>query len=158
MRAVDEGVQRIVATLKATGELNNTYIIFTSDNGYAMGEHGLVGKNLIYNEMVRVPLLVRTPAAVGPTVSTARVTIVDIAPTVAALAKVTPQRVVDGMSFASVLRGQAMTWRDTQLVQTGLVARNEADSGLEASRRPYQPLDLRQDPEHRRDRVVRPHQ
>ena len=130
LQAVDEGVRRIVRTLGRTGELDNTYIIFTSDNGYLLGEHGLMGKNLIYDEAMRVPLLVRSPRPefAGVT-SQVPVTAVDIAPTIAELAGATPRRRVDGKSFAPLLRGQAQEWRDTQLIQTGTVSRLEAMPG-----------------------------
>ena len=128
LQAVDEGVRRIVRTLDRTDELDNTYIIFSSDNGYLLGEHGLTAKNYIYEEAMRVPLLVRGPGPAGIT-SQVPVTAVDIAPTIAELAGVTPLRRVDGKSFAPLLRGQAQEWRDTQLIQTGAVSKRKARPG-----------------------------
>ena len=91
---------------------------------------GSTGKNLIYDEAMRVPLLVRSPRPefAGVT-SQVPVTAVDIAPTIAELAGATPRRRVDGKSFAPLLRGQAQEWRDTQLIQTGTVSRLEARPG-----------------------------
>ncbi len=67
MLAVDDGVGRIVDTLRETGRLNNTLIIFTSDNGYFYGEHGLtVERRLPYEESVGTPLLMRLPKLVAP--------------------------------------------------------------------------------------------
>lgn len=130
LRAVDEGVRDIVRTLRSTGELSNTYVVFTTDNGYLLGEHGLSEKNFIFSEALQVPLLVRVPGAArdGAT-SPVRVTSVDIAPTIAELAGATPQRVVDGVSFAPLLEGREQPWRDTQLIQTGTAAATEADPG-----------------------------
>ena len=51
----------IVAALKQSGELENTYMIFTSDNGYLLGEHGEIGKHLLFEESIRVPLVIRGP-------------------------------------------------------------------------------------------------
>lgn len=128
LQAVDQGVRSIVHTLKRTGEWSNTYIVFTTDNGYLLGEHGLIEKNYLFDEALRVPLLVRVPGA-RPTTSALPVTSVDIAPTIADLTGVTPERVVDGESFAPLLRGDPLTWRDTQLVQTGRRARTWSDDG-----------------------------
>jgi N-acetylglucosamine-6-sulfatase len=128
LQAADRGVRSIVNTLKSTGEWSNTYIVFTSDNGYMLGEHGLIEKNYLFDEALRVPLLVRVPGA-EPTTSRLPVTSVDIAPTVADLAGVTPERVVDGTSFAPLLSGASVSWRDTQLVQTGRRARSWSDQG-----------------------------
>ncbi|HET9501001.1 MAG TPA: sulfatase-like hydrolase/transferase [Marmoricola sp.] len=129
LQAVDEGVRRIVATLRRTGELDDTYIFFTTDNGYLLGEHGLTAKNYIFEEALRVPLLVRLPRAARPTTSSVPVTSADIAPTVAALAGVAPGRRVDGTSFARLLTGGDVPWRDTQLVQTGRVSHTRSDQG-----------------------------
>jgi len=60
--AIDEGVADIVKKLRATGELGNTYVFYTSDNGFFHGEHRVkAGKNLVYEEAIRVPLLMRGP-------------------------------------------------------------------------------------------------
>jgi arylsulfatase A-like enzyme len=119
LQAVDEGVRDIVRTLERTGELEDTYIVFTSDNGYLLGEHGLVAKNVLFEEALRVPLIVRVPGTATATTSAVPVTSVDLAPTIADLAGATPQRTVDGTSFAPLLSDPSGAWRDTQLIQTG---------------------------------------
>ena len=59
---MDQGVRRIVAALHASGELDDTLIIFTSDNGFFAGEHRVpVGKNRVYEEAIHVPLEMRGP-------------------------------------------------------------------------------------------------
>lgn len=85
--AVDEGVADIVDSLSATGALANTYLIFTSDNGFFHGEHRIIfGKNRFYEEATRVPLLIRGPGiAPGSTVEELAVN-VDLAPTILAAA------------------------------------------------------------------------
>lgn len=81
--SVDDAVQRIVAALRATGELDNTYLIFTSDNGYMLGEHRFrSGKNLPYEPSVSVPLLIRGPGIAPGTVVPQLVGSHDVAPTV----------------------------------------------------------------------------
>ncbi|MBA2255877.1 MAG: sulfatase [Thermoleophilaceae bacterium] len=59
--AVDDLVKRVIDALRATGELANTLVIFTSDNGFLLGQHRLTGKNWVYESSVRVPLLIRGP-------------------------------------------------------------------------------------------------
>ncbi len=62
LQAVDEAVEQIVDALEVLGELENTYLIFTSDNGYHLGQHRLRnGKAQVYEEDIRVPLLIRGP-------------------------------------------------------------------------------------------------
>lgn len=128
LQAVDEGVRDIVQTLRETGELDNTYIIFTTDNGYLLGEHGLDGKNFLFEEALRVPMLVRLPGGAAST-SSVPVTSVDIAATVADLAGADPGRTQDGQSFAPILSDPAGGWRDTQLVQTGYSSHDADNPG-----------------------------
>jgi arylsulfatase A-like enzyme len=105
LRAVDDQVGALVAALKETGQLDNTVIIFTSDNGYLLGEHRLTGKNLLYEEALQVPMLLTGPGIpAGATQQTA--TMVDVAPTIAALAGVVPQRLQDGTSMLSAMNGE----------------------------------------------------
>lgn len=59
---MDEAIGKILASLDENGFLDNTLVVFTSDNGYFLGEHGLVGKWLMYEESIRVPLVIRFPA------------------------------------------------------------------------------------------------
>lgn len=58
---MDDQIGRILDTLKATGKYENTIIVFASDNGLALGRHGLVGKQNIYEHSVRVPLIISGP-------------------------------------------------------------------------------------------------
>jgi arylsulfatase A-like enzyme len=177
LQAVDEGVRDIVRTLRRTGELSRTYIVFTSDNGFLMGEHGFTGKNYLFDEALRVPMIVRTPGRGRARASDVPVTSVDLAPTVADLAGATPGRLQDGASFADLLAGRHQAWRDTQLVQTGRVSRSRRDPGWEQrgvrtsrwtfgidqrtravqlydrARDPFETVNLARDPGHRR--VVR---
>jgi arylsulfatase A-like enzyme len=119
LQDVDDEVERLVATLRETGELDNTYIFFVSDNGHLLGEHRILAKNVLYREALAVPMLVRVPGATAGWTSDVPVTTVDLAPTILELAGATAGRTIDGQSFAPVLRRQPMRWRDTQLVQTG---------------------------------------
>ncbi len=116
---VDEGVAKVVATLRDTRQLGNTYIIFVSDNANLMGEHGIDGKDVLYREALEIPLVIRVPGAGERRVSSLPVATTDIATTIADLAGATPGRLQDGKSLAPVLRGNALRLRDTELIQTG---------------------------------------
>lgn len=103
MLAVSRNLARLKAKLKQTGELSNTYLILTSDNGYHLGQHRLgAGKMTGYEEDMRVPLAIS-----GPDVAAGRakhmVLNTDLAPTIAELAGVAPGITPDGRSFASLL-------------------------------------------------------
>lgn len=113
LQAVDEAVAGLVALLQEKGQLDNTYILFTSDNGFHMGQHRLLAtKYTPYEEDIRVPLIVRGPGVpAGKTVS-AFVQNVDLAPTIAQLAGATMPVKVDGRSFVPYLTGAApANWR-----------------------------------------------
>jgi N-acetylglucosamine-6-sulfatase len=87
MLAVDEMVAELVQLLEANGQLENTYFIFTSDNGFHMGEHDLPsGKMLAYEEDIRVPFVMRGPGVTPKTIITEMTANIDIAPTIAELA------------------------------------------------------------------------
>lgn len=105
MRAVDDGIGRIVAMLKKTKRLGKTYIFFLSDNGYFLGEHRFgKSKFLAHEPSSNTPLIVRGPKADKNKISNAIVGNVDIAPTIADLAGTKLGLEPDGRSFASVLR------------------------------------------------------
>jgi N-acetylglucosamine-6-sulfatase len=115
LMAVDAAIARLLQTLRATGRLDNTLIVFTSDNGYAWGEHRLQGKNTPYDVSVRVPLIMRfdkglAAGAVDPRVVGANV---DVHASILDLTRVRPGR-IDGVSVrASAREGlvmEAMRW------------------------------------------------
>jgi arylsulfatase A-like enzyme len=98
--AVDEAVQRILDALEATSRLENTLIIFTSDNGYVWGEHRIWGKNVPYDGSLRLPLIMRWDGHIQPGSSVNDVVAnIDFAPTMAAAAGVVPTSQVDGLSL-----------------------------------------------------------
>ena len=102
--AVDEAIERIVGTLAARGELANTYIVFTSDNGYHIGQHRLApDKNQPIEEDIRVPLIVRGPGVPIGTSLPHFVLNIDLAPTFAELADASIPDFVDGRSAAPLL-------------------------------------------------------
>jgi len=98
--SVDDGVGRIVDALEAAGELDQTMIVFTSDNGFFAGEHRIAGgKNRVYEEAMRVPLAIRGPGVpAGVTIDDLAIN-ADLAPTVADAAAATPGLASDGRSL-----------------------------------------------------------
>jgi len=106
LQAVNDMVAGIVRTLKNTGQLDNTYIVFTSDNGFHLGQHRMkAGKYTPYEEDIRVPLVVRGPGVPAGTTTGAFVLNVDFAPTFAEIGGATLGVRADGRSFLPLLRG-----------------------------------------------------
>ncbi len=100
IEALDDYVGRLLKTLEEVGQLDNTIIVYAGDNGYFLGEHGRFEKMTPHEESVRVPLLVRYPAAIKPgTVSDAIVRNIDIAPTIYDLASLKGPDNLDGRSL-----------------------------------------------------------
>ncbi|AHY47369.1 Sulfatase [Rubrobacter radiotolerans] len=103
LAAVSDNIARIRAALRKSGELDNTYFIFTSDNGYHLGNHRLgPGKMTGYEEDARVPLAISGPSVV-PGKRSQLVANIDLAPTVAELAGARLATAPDGRSLAPLL-------------------------------------------------------
>ncbi len=119
LQSVDDMIGALVRALQDTGQMDNTYIIFSSDNGFFLGEHRRVDKSLAYEESIRVPLVVRGPGVPNQEVDHL-VANNDLAPTLAQLAGVDPPGFVDGKSFVPLLRPEQPTlraWRTGLLVE-----------------------------------------
>ncbi len=107
VKGLDDNVGRIIAYLKETGELDNTIIIYTSDQGFMLGEHDYIDKRWMYEESQRVPFIVRYPdhVAQGST-SDAIVNNVDFAPTLLEMAGAEKPDFMQGDSFLPILQGE----------------------------------------------------
>ncbi|HKH25825.1 MAG TPA: sulfatase [Acidimicrobiia bacterium] len=107
MLAVEDLIEHVVDTLRRTGELDNTYIALTSDNGFHLGQHRLPqGKITAFEEDIRVPLVVRGPGVpAGKRVDDFGANI-DLAPTLADVGDAKAPSFVDGRSLAPALRGK----------------------------------------------------
>jgi N-acetylglucosamine-6-sulfatase len=100
LRSIDDGVKLLIDTLGSLHRLRNTYVIFTSDNGFFYGEHRLLGgKFLAYEPSTHLPFLIRGPHIKPGSESGEIVGNIDVAPTVLELAGVTPDKSVDGRSM-----------------------------------------------------------
>ena len=115
--AVDDGVQRVVDALKAKGVLNNTLVIFVSDNGFSFGSHRHVGKWCVYEECGRIPLLVRHPGLTGNRQERRLASTVDIPATILAYAGATPGLPQDGRSLIPLITNTASSWNDELLLE-----------------------------------------
>lgn len=109
MQSVDEAIAEIVGALDASGLLENTYLIFTSDNGFHLGQHrDAEGKGLPYEEDIRVPFFIRGPEIMeGKVEADFLASNVDFAPTIAELAGIQPPDYLDGLSLVPLLLGSA---------------------------------------------------
>jgi N-acetylglucosamine-6-sulfatase len=119
MLAVDEGLGRIVEALDGHGMLDDTFVLFTSDNGFFYGEHGLsIERRLPYEESIRTPLIVRYPPVVeaGSQLDALALS-VDIAPTALDLAGVPVGDHIQGRSLVPLLQDDAADWRQSVLVE-----------------------------------------
>ncbi len=117
--AVDESLGRLMAALEKNNELDNTMIMFTSDNGFFFGEHWLSQeRRLPYEESVRLPLLLRYPplATAGSSVDGLALSI-DIAPTVLDVGGAEIGDHIQGRSLVPLLQGDATDWRESVLIE-----------------------------------------
>jgi arylsulfatase A-like enzyme len=119
LQAVDDMVETVVAALAETGRLEDTYVVYTSDNGFHMGEHRLfVGKTTAYEEDIRVPFVIRGPGIRPGRTVPQLVLNNDLAPTFAAIGGVAPPAFVDGRSLLPLLaKEEGVPWRKSFLVE-----------------------------------------
>ena len=118
LQSVDDAVARTVDSLDAAGVLDETLVIFTSDNGYLLGEHRYVGKNLPYEPALRVPLLMRGPSVPAGVRRDATTGTLDLAPTIVAATGANAGVKMDGRNLLPVAQGKKPGW-ETVLIQAG---------------------------------------
>ena len=113
VKCIDDSLGRILGRLEEMGVLDDTIIVFTTDHGDYMGEHGLTGKNALYEAVYRLPMLVRWPAGVpAGTVLDNVLCTVDFQPTVLRLMGLEPCGREQGRDASHLLRGQDGPWKD----------------------------------------------
>jgi N-acetylglucosamine-6-sulfatase len=116
--AIDEAVVRLVAALRAERELDNTLILFTSDNGFFHGEHRVpFGKVLVYEPSIRVPLIMRGPGVPRNERRRQLVTNADLAPTILEAAGARPGKPQDGRSLFPLLEDRGLEWGRDLLIE-----------------------------------------
>ncbi len=116
--AVDEGVGQILKELRGSGQLEDTVFIYSSDNGYFQGQHGLNDKRAMYEDSIRVPHIVHYPRRIQPgTVFGQMVLNIDLAPTLLDLAGADIPRAMEGRSWKPVLEGKDPAGREAWLYE-----------------------------------------
>jgi arylsulfatase A-like enzyme len=130
LRSVDDGVQQVIDTLGAMHRLRNTYIVFTSDNGFFYGEHRLTGgKFLAYEPSTHLPFLMRGPG-IKPNTSTGELAAnIDIAPTILELAHVEADKSIDGRSLVPYLLDPALRTRRPILFESFVETNDVEENG-----------------------------
>jgi arylsulfatase A-like enzyme len=145
MKSVDDMIGKIVATLKATGELSDTYFVFSSDNGLHMGDHRLMpGKLTAFETDIHVPLIMVGPGVRKGHRATSFAQNIDLRSTFDAFALTKPAEVVDGRSLVPLLSATSRTngppkgWPQGALIEH------------------LGPVDNRQDPDYQNEQNANP--
>lgn len=116
--SVDDSVGEIYETLRATRELDNTIFVFAGDNGFLLGEHASIDKRTMWEESIRIPLVVRYPEAFRtPRVVERMVLNIDLAPSVLDLCGLPPLEKVHGASFKGLGQGNEANWRTSWMYE-----------------------------------------
>lgn len=113
--SIDDNVGRLLDYLDETGLAEDTILIYTSDQGFFLGDHGWFDKRFMYEESLRMPFLVRYPREIGPGTTNEHIVLnVDFAPTFLDYAGMEIPGEMQGRSFRSLLRGETPDdWRDS---------------------------------------------
>ena len=113
MLGVDDSIGKIIETLEALDQLEETIIIYYSDNGYMMGEHGLIDKRVMYEESIRVPAFVHWPERTGrPSINASFILNIDLGPTILDMAGLSSPSSMQGRSFLPLVLGEQTSWRE----------------------------------------------
>ena len=130
LRSIDDGVKALLDTLGTQHRLRNTYVIFTSDNGFFYGEHRLIGgKFLAYEPSTHLPFLIRGPHIRAGTESNELAANIDIAPTILELAGVEPDKSMDGRSLTPFLQDPELTTLRPILFESFVETNDVTDNG-----------------------------
>ena len=113
IQSVDDGVGELLDYLDREGLTENTIVVYTSDQGFYLGEHGWFDKRFMYEESLRTPLLMRYPKEIKPgTKISQMIQNLDFAPTFLDYAGITESKDFQGMSFKNIVNQKETKWRD----------------------------------------------
>jgi arylsulfatase A-like enzyme len=171
--AADDNVGRLLKALDELGLADDTVVVFTSDNGYYLGEHGLGDKRSAYDESLRIPMVVRYPRLFPKGATRDELVLnIDLAPTFLELAGVAIPSEIQGRSWQPLVTGRSASWRQSFLAEyfyearfpttPTLVAVRTADAKLikypgheewtelfDLARDPYETKNLARDAQHK---------
>ena len=119
LAAVDESIGTVLETLEQTGELENTVVIFSSDNGYFMGEHTYWDKRIAYENSIRIPMIMRFPEKIKAGIQINEMCLnIDLAPTILELANIEKPAYMQGESMVKLFGNEeASEWRESILFE-----------------------------------------
>jgi N-acetylglucosamine-6-sulfatase len=117
--AIDESLGKVLKVLEEIGELDNTVVIYSSDNGYFLGEHTFNDKRLAYENSMRIPMLIRFPTLIkNKTIISEQCLNIDVAPTILDLAGIEIPSYMQGDSMKELLKGEKVNdWRKSILFE-----------------------------------------
>jgi arylsulfatase A-like enzyme len=156
LRAVEDLLGQLLQALVDSGQVDRTYVFFTSDNGLLMGQHRIYAKKgIFYDEAVRVPLLVRGPGVAAGQSRAELVSLVDLPPTILELTGASTADTLEGRSLVPLLRGQATPsdWRREVVMEN---YNPELNAALQTDRWSY--VEYSSDEYELYDRVADPYQ
>ena len=159
---IDEHVGRLLDSLEESGQAQNTIVVFAADNGLAVGQHGLMGKQNLYDHSVRVPLVFAGPGIPEGQTSDAWCYLLDIFPTLCDLAGLSTPESVEGRSLGSAIKEPATVIRDSlhfayRGVQRGVrVGQHKLIEYVVNGKRTTQLFDLETDPHETTNLATRP--
>ena len=125
IKSVDDQITRLLNYLDASGLSENTLVIYTSDQGFYLGEHGWFDKRFMYEPSFRTPLIMRWPGIIAPgTVNTDLVQNLDFAPTILSAAGIKPPADMQGKSLLPLMRMEKTKWREDFILSLLRISRN----------------------------------
>lgn len=115
---LDENIGRVIEYLEDSDKSQSTLLFYMGDNGFSFGEHGIIDKRHMYEESIRIPLLVHCPEIIKPgTKITQMIQNIDLAPTMLEAAGLETPEYMDGKSFLPLVKGKEIPWRDVILYE-----------------------------------------
>jgi arylsulfatase A-like enzyme len=157
---MDEQIGRILAALEQSGQAGNTIIIFAADNGLALGSHGLLGKQSVFEHSMHVPLVVVGPGIPRGKSTRAFTYLLDVFPTLCDLTGITPPNGLEGESLRPLWEGKRARVRDSVFLPYLEIQRAVRDERWKLIAYPkighLQLFDLRNDPHEMTNVIDRP--
>jgi arylsulfatase A-like enzyme len=155
LQSVDELVEAVVNALRSAGVLDNTIIIYTSDNGFLFGDHGRRAKGVFFEGAIRVPLIIRGPGIPEKQKRDQLVNNLDVVATIEQLAGLTPRLAPDGRTLTPLFADSDTPWRSALLLETlaGFGVRTAAKKYIKTSEGTERFYDLLADPHELQNKV-----